>query len=99
MESLRLINANMKTVKPTYVEASSDVGVTAIMETFNLDILACSTHSVTSCCNRPWSTSVKCGPIMSHYRRDFKTRGRLSISLSALHRRYYVQNICSIANR
>jgi len=48
MESLRLINANMKSVKPTYVEASSDVGVTAIMETFNLDILACSTHSVTS---------------------------------------------------
>jgi len=26
MEPLRLINANMKSVKPTYVEASRDVG-------------------------------------------------------------------------
>jgi len=45
MKALRLINANMKSVKPTYVEASSDVGVIAIMETFNLDN-TCLFHSL-----------------------------------------------------
>jgi len=45
MKALRLINANMKSVKPTYVEASSDVGVIAIKETFNLDN-TCLFHSL-----------------------------------------------------
>jgi hypothetical protein len=34
----------MKSVKPTYVQASRDVGVTVIMETFNLD--TCLFHSL-----------------------------------------------------
>jgi hypothetical protein len=45
MEPLGLINANMKSAKPTYVEASCDVGVTAIMETFDLDN-TCLFHSL-----------------------------------------------------
>jgi hypothetical protein len=45
METLRLISANMKSVKPTHVEASRDVGVIAIMETFNLDN-TCLFHSL-----------------------------------------------------
>jgi len=45
MEPLGLINANTKSVKPTYVEASSDAGVMAIMETFDLDN-TCLFHSL-----------------------------------------------------
>jgi hypothetical protein len=35
----------MKSVKPAYVQASRDVGVTVIMETFNLDN-TCLFHSL-----------------------------------------------------